>query len=536
MKNKRWLLLKTLFASTNRLRILKREHDKRKRNNIKGGIAGVTILYVILVAYCVLNSIGMGSMGFSDVIPQFTASLVSLMVFFLTIFKTNGYLFAFKEYDMLMAMPFSVKTIVEDKFLYMYVQNLPWSLSISIAMYVGYAVYGTGGVLGGIYWIILSFFIPLVPMLAAAAVGTLIAGAGSGVRNKKIVQIVLTFIVVIPLIFSRFIIEKIFKENKLETVFSGVGNALERAGKVYVPVRWFSDAVSKHSLSSALLLVGVSVLLFEAVFLLVAKFYRQINSGLMTSSAKRRYKVNSLKKRSMVKSVAYKEFKRMTGSTIYATNVAMGEILAFILGVAAFFVKGEDLLLKLSAGTYIDPQIVFPAIPLVSSMIVGTMSSTVCSPSLEGKNYWIVQCMPVSKPELYKGKMLFNMLLETPFGLFCTIALCFSFKIGMINSIICVAITLLMCFVSTYYGLFCGIKHINQDWNNEVEVIKQGTAVVLYIFPVMFGTILWGGGMVALGTVMNATYVLVINLAVATVLTVLSRFAAYSQIEKGEKL
>ena len=32
----------------------------------------------------------------------------------------------------------------------------------------------------------------------------------------------------------------------------------------------------------------------------------------------------------------------------------------------------------------------------------------------------------------------------------------------------------------------CGVKHIQLDWENEVEVLKQSPAVIIYMLPNMF--------------------------------------------------
>ena len=32
----------------------------------------------------------------------------------------------------------------------------------------------------------------------------------------------------------------------------------------------------------------------------------------------------------------------------------------------------------------------------------------------------------------------------------------------------------------------CGVRHMRLDWENEIEVIKQGAAVAIYMLPNMF--------------------------------------------------
>ena len=45
---------------------------------------------------------------------------------------------------------------------------------------------------------------------------------------------------------------------------------------------------------------------------------------------------------------------------------------------------------------------------------------------------------------------------------------------------------LVLCAFSTAWGCVCGIRHIRLDWDNEIEVIKQGADVAIYMLPNMF--------------------------------------------------
>ena len=82
----------------------------------------------------------------------------------------------------------------------------------------------------------------------------------------------------------------------------------------------------------------------------------------------------------------------------------------------------------------------------------------------------------------------------------------------------------MLCVFSASWGLVCGIKHMRLDWENEVEVIKQGAAVMIYLFPNMFVTMGLIVLVVWLGTVVNPTLVTLILIAVAGILAALSYF------------
>ena len=149
------LLLKTLLLSTSQRNIFRYCKDKKKRRKIIGGFIGAGLLYLMLMAFCVLMSIGYGMTGIIEAVPVMCALTISALAFMFTLFKTNGYLFNFREYDMLMSLPFEARTVAAGKFMYMYVKSLPWYLSISLAMLIGYGAYAHPGILVYPEWIIL---------------------------------------------------------------------------------------------------------------------------------------------------------------------------------------------------------------------------------------------------------------------------------------------------------------------------------------------------------------------------------------------
>ena len=135
------LLLKTLLLSTGSRNIYRYTRDKKKKRKIIGNTIGVVLLYGMLMAYCIAICVGYGRTGLIGAAPEMCALVISAIAFLFTLFKTNGYLFQFKEYDMLMSLPFEARTVAACKFLYMYIRSLPWYLSISLAMMIGYGVF-----------------------------------------------------------------------------------------------------------------------------------------------------------------------------------------------------------------------------------------------------------------------------------------------------------------------------------------------------------------------------------------------------------
>ncbi|MBO7710368.1 MAG: hypothetical protein J6S83_07865, partial [Lachnospiraceae bacterium] len=501
--NKSILLLKTLLLSTSQKNIYRHTRDKKKKRRIIGSTIGSVLLYALLMAYCVAVSIGYGMVGLIDSAPVMCGLVISLLSFVFTLFKTNGYLFQFREYDMLMSLPFEAKTVAACKFLYMYIKSLPWYLSIAVAMMAGYGYFARPSAVIYPIWLVLSLLLPVIPMLAAAFLGFLIARISSGFRKTNIIQTVLTFILVIFCFSLRFFIEDLFRNDKVEATLQTASLMTGQAADIYRPVRWFSDAVVKRDIPGILLLVGVSVLLFVLVFSVVGRSYRNINSALRSHAASKSYKMTAQKKRSVVRSIAYKEFRRLTGSSVYMTNGALGMILAPLLGILTLVIGFDRIVGFVTHGAPIDSYMLQPAIPLIVYFFIGMLATTACSPSLEGKNYWILQSLPIEKKTIYQGKMLFNMLLTVPSMLFSTLCLCLSMKVSVLQAVLYLILGFTLCAFSTAWGCVCGIRHMRLDWENEVEVIKQGSAVAIYMLPNMFVVMGLTVLMVYLGTKMN---------------------------------
>ena len=91
------VLLKTLLRSTSQLNIYRYGTDKKKKSRVIGNCIGMSVLYLMLMAYCILTCIGYGQIGITDVIPAICVMTISILSFFFTFFKTKGYLFNFKE-------------------------------------------------------------------------------------------------------------------------------------------------------------------------------------------------------------------------------------------------------------------------------------------------------------------------------------------------------------------------------------------------------------------------------------------------------
>jgi len=63
-----------------------------------------------------------------DLLPAITMAIASIITLFTTIYKVNGILYAFKDYDFIMSMPVKIKKIIYSRMVLLYLMNLTFTL------------------------------------------------------------------------------------------------------------------------------------------------------------------------------------------------------------------------------------------------------------------------------------------------------------------------------------------------------------------------------------------------------------------------
>ena len=475
-----------MLKSRSLFNIIRHSGDKKAKNRAVGNLIGMAFLDLIIVIMAGGIAYLYAYLGFAEAVPNMAATVMALFALVFTFLKTNAYLFGFKEYDMVMALPFKVSTVVTNRFLLMYLKDLPFNMMISVSALVGYALVVKPALWVYPAWIVLSLFVVIVPMVIAALLGALLLRVTTSFKHKKLLTIILTFILVIPCMFMNAIIRYVVREDKVDKVLNGSLGAMNTAGRYIPGVSWFVKAINEGSIISMLLLIAVSAALYVVFFVLVSRSYRMINSRMAVNSSKHKKVTDKeYKERTVVNSIAFKEFKTFTGCVTYVVNDGMGVVMAFLAGVACLIFNLSKLVTALTDVPF-DIYRMVPCITLFIYFFVGMAPTTTASPSLEGKNYWIVKSLPIDMFTVYKGKMRFNNILSLPVGVFAVLCFCFSMRVGFLDYVVNICLIVSSVLFSTVYGMYCGAKKMRLDWDNEIQVVKQGPGPSLYVLTNMF--------------------------------------------------
>ena len=508
MRSNLLVLLKAQILSHSNMNLLRYEKDKRKKGKIIGTYIALALVFLVISGYCFGMGYAYGYLGMAYLLPEYAVAISSIIVLMFTFFKSNGFLFAFGDYDMLMALPFSIKTLISAKFLYMYVGNLLLTLFVMLPMGVAYGIWEQKGILSYIIWFIITLLTPLLPMTVAAIVGAVITAISSKFKSKVLVESVLTIgLVGASLIGSYSLADKMgmSQTNDLSEVLSSLENSRmkefgiiiqEALHKIYPVSAWVGTAVQESSLLHMLAFALVSTGIYMVFLIALSKVYKLINTALMTSYQKMHYRMETQKKQSLRKALVFKEFRRFTSSTLYLTNMGIGMIIAIAGSISCMFFPVDTILKELSLTDY--RQGIGDSIPFIVGALVCMCCTTSISLSLEGKQYWILQSLPISKKDIYDGKMLFNVILQLPVAIFCCVLLGIAFQAKPLEFVVYLIACVANVGFSTVFGMFIGIKFVNFEWSNEVEVIKQSVACLIGMIGTLLMEIVMAGLVIGL--------------------------------------
>ena len=489
MKNSTGILLKAQLLNQSGLNTLKYDKDKKKKNRVVIVIGAMTMIVIMLAVYSFGMGYGFGKIGLASIIPAYAFTITSLFIIFFTVFKAGGILFAFKDYDMLMALPVKITTVITSRFLLMYGMNALISIVIMLPMGIAYCLWTNPQIIFYGMWIIAIFVTPLVPMTIAAVIGSVISAISSRFKYTNVVSIILSFSIVIVIMGIGMNAGKIDANQIDINQLTSLGTMLSKQmNQIYPLVGIIDKAVCQYDIVAFLAFLVISVVWYYIFVKLVSIKYKAINTGLTTHQTKSDYKLQSLKESSPFKALYRKEMKRFFSSYLYVLNVGMGAVL-LLVGSIACFILGIDKMEQLMGISGMKSMIISFVPFMISGMLAMTCTTSV-SLSLEGKNLWILQSAPLEAASIYRSKMAVNVSILLPISLISSLLISLFLKTEIISTIwIFVTPLAYVCFTSVW-GMFINIKMPNFTWESEVTVIKQSMASMIGIIGGMiFGII-----------------------------------------------
>lgn len=500
-KNLCWLLTKNRLIEQLGINVFRYEKDKRKRNSKIALTVSIGIILIMLIAYCGGMAYGYVYLGMIDLIPSIALFISSLFTLSFSLFKSNGELFGFYDYDQVMSLPLTVRTIINSRFLNMYIWNTLIAFIVMFPMGIIYILFEQPAFISYLMWFISIFLVSLIPTAVAAIFGAVVTAISVKFKYTSAVATFLSIaLLIVFMLLSMSVATSDIGFGELFDFQTGTINAdafstlapyiSDRLNQFYLPTKLFKEVIVDGKILSFLIFAGISIGLYMLLLLLLPIKYKQINTALTSHISRGNYKVGVLRQSGMLLALYKKTIMRILKSTVCATNLLVGCVLAILLAVMVLTAGPEKILQSLDLVDY------FPIVKNVAGYVIAAMVSmsntAAISLALEGKNIWLIKSLPISPKTLYDSYLLSNLTFTIPTSIVCSILFSIALNTSFIETILIIITPLIFSLFTAVAGIFIGNRMAYYDWQDETQLIKQSMMNLIGMLGGMIIILLFG--------------------------------------------
>lgn len=149
------------------------------------------------------------------------------------------------------------------------------------------------------------------------------------------------------------------------------------------------------------------------------------------------------------------------------------------------------------------------------------------SVSLEGKNLWILQSLPVSAADVLSAKVSVQVIFTSVPVLVLSVIGAVVCRLGVLESLMLIILPQTFVILAALLGMVLGLKMPNLNWTSEIVVVKQSLGVLLAILiGYLYAGILIGGYFLVGVHIGGVPY-----MAVLSAVTLAASFGVYAWIK-----
>lgn len=453
--------------------------------------AGKAVLFGLLMVY-VLCCFGFMMFGiFSQIAGPFAAAGFSWLYFSLyglmdltlmvigSVFMAKSQLYEAKDNDLLLSMPIPPRSILASRMLTLCIVNFVYGLVVAVPAAIAWAM-RSGTTTTAAQWVsfcLISIGIILLSLALSCLLALLLSAITGRMRNKALMD------TVVSLAFLFVYFWFCFRMNSMIAALAASGSYL--AGKLgtVAPLYWMGVAMADGNFTYLAAILAICIIPFAAIYAILAVTFIRMATA-KRGAAKVKYVNKGQKVSSTFSALYHRELSRFTSSSGYLVNAGFGAIFMVVAAVL-LIIKRSSLMATLSQIPGVTALLV-PITLLVLCLMSGMTTVSAPSVSIEGKNLWIAQSLPVPASEILKSKLALHLSVLLPAVLCDIVAIVIVFKPTGVLLICTLLLPLAFAVFTGVLGLMSNLRHPNFDWVTETQAVKSGVSVMI----AMFGS--WG--------------------------------------------
>ena len=405
---------------------------------------------------------------------------ISLMTIIEGIYKSGPLLFNCKDDQLLLSLPIKRRTVLFVRILKLYIFELLYNSMFLLPVMVAYIRWGNVNPTYYLTCIIMLLLLPIIPIAISCVIGAITSGISSKFKFKNAVQIILSMIILVGVMYLSFKVEDVF--NYLLANAESINDFITRR---YYPAGVFSKLVVDFNVKELLIFVAINIIVMVFTVFVLGKFYFRINSGLKNiSTSKTHTKVKDLKfkARSQTSSLIKKEFNTFFKTPVFIINAGFALVLFIVLavvaaikfdGVVAFLIDEENGFGLAKDLIYNNLSVIIFAFLSFGTFMTSITSSVI---SLEGRNISILKSLPIKTKTILLSKIYAALLITTPALLVGDLIMFIRFRTNILEAILLIVLSILMPLISHFIGIIINLKYPKLEWETPAEAVKQSTS------------------------------------------------------------
>jgi len=446
---------------------------------------GRVIAFALLFAYS-FGAIGFSSgfmfysMGFTRELMLYVASYATGLGFLFALLQANGFIFQFKDYEIVGPLPIKPISLLLAKLMTMMVFIYAFLTALCLPLFIVYYIQVPFDIFGFIFLFLGYLLLPLPSIILGSLLSLLIAKISKRFAKSNLIQTILMFALFLTIFGFSLIGGASSGEGAIVPVW-----VIDAISSIYLPNEWYAAAVHDKNILNFVYLLLSNGGLFVIFLFIISKLSVKTNQN-RTANKQAIIKSNNLKQTPIFTALIRKEWRKFIGTPIYIFNCSFGLIILIIMSVAAMFFQNE---LMIALGLF-APYVLLIAF----AFCLVTVYTPAVSLSLEGNNFGLLKTLPIKGETIMSAKIIFNLLLQIPVILFSFPFAAIGLGLDFWTSLACLLAIISFSVLTSIFFAWLNLFFPRFDFKTEAEIIKQSMSAFIAVFG-GFGFMIFEGAL-----------------------------------------
>lgn len=391
-----------------------------------------------------------------------------------SVFNSFSGLYQAKDNDMLLAMPIPVRSILIARLSGIYSMGLLYELLVLLPALIVYFQCVTLTVSMFVFSVLIPFVLSFCVLSLSCVLGWIVAQIHARMKYRKQMTVLVSLVFIVAYMYLCGTMSEVLQSILIHP--EALAEKVRGLAYPFYQIGLAAEGSWRAMLVAAGLLLGV----FGVIYVILKRSFLSL---VITNrqAEKTGYVAKTMRQKTMHGALLQKELRRFLQSPNYMLNCGLG--IVFMIVAAGFLLVKQDMVQRMLQTTFAGYQSYITLLAAAGICMMASMNDiSAPSISLEGKNIWLLQALPVSAWQILKAKLSFAIIMNMVPTVLLLVCADWVLRPAPLSAILMTTGVLLFVGMMAMVGLAANLKAPNLDWSSEIVPIKQSVSVMLTLF------------------------------------------------------